>query len=54
MGVCRHLPQAGDAHIAVEPWDWRYCAEKVRAQKYAFDENALKPYLSLPVMQVSS
>ena len=36
---------------AVEPWDWRFCAEKVRLQKYAFDESGLKPFLSLPAMQ---
>lgn len=32
----------------VESWDWRYCAEKVRLEKYNFDESQLKPYLSLP------
>jgi peptidyl-dipeptidase Dcp len=32
----------------VESWDWRYCAEKVRLEKYKFDESQLKPYLSLP------
>lgn len=35
----------------VEPWDWRFCAEKVRLARYNFDEAALKPYLSLPSMQ---
>jgi peptidyl-dipeptidase Dcp len=29
------------------PWDWEYYAEKVRAQKYAFDESQLRPYLEL-------
>ncbi len=28
-------------------WDWAYYAEKVRQQKYAFDESQLKPYLEL-------
>ncbi|MDN5926948.1 MAG: M3 family metallopeptidase [Hyphomicrobiales bacterium] len=32
---------------AVAPWDWRYYAEKLRAQEYAFDEAELKPYLQL-------
>jgi len=36
---------------AVEPWDWRYCAEKVRMQQFDFDESQLKPFLSLPAMQ---
>ncbi len=31
----------------VESWDWWYYAEKLRKEKYAFDENELKPYLSL-------
>jgi peptidyl-dipeptidase Dcp len=29
------------------PWDWSYYSEKVRAEKYAFDESQLKPYLEL-------
>eukprot|EP00523_Entomoneis_sp_CCMP467_P005958 CAMPEP_0168733478 /NCGR_PEP_ID=MMETSP0724-20121128/8314_1 /TAXON_ID=265536 /ORGANISM="Amphiprora sp., Strain CCMP467" /LENGTH=683 /DNA_ID=CAMNT_0008780543 /DNA_START=129 /DNA_END=2180 /DNA_ORIENTATION=+ len=31
----------------IQAWDWRYYAEKVRKAKYDFDENLLKPYLSL-------
>ncbi|CAJ1951936.1 unnamed protein product [Cylindrotheca closterium] len=31
----------------IEPWDWRFVAEKVRISKYSFDESLLKPYLSL-------
>jgi len=31
----------------IQPWDWRYYAEKVRQSKYNFDESTLKPYLSL-------
>ena len=29
------------------PWDWAFYAEKVRAQKYAFDESQLRPYFEL-------
>jgi peptidyl-dipeptidase Dcp len=29
------------------PWDWSYYTEKVRAERYAFDESQLKPYLEL-------
>jgi peptidyl-dipeptidase Dcp len=36
--------------VAIEPWDWRYYAEKVRCAKYDFDANELKPYLSLDCM----
>lgn len=32
---------------AVQPWDWEYYAEKVRAEKYQVDENLIKPYFEL-------
>lgn len=28
----------------LEPWDWRYYAEKLRQQKYALEEEQLRPY----------
>lgn len=28
-------------------WDWSYYAEKVRAQRYAFDESEVRPYFEL-------
>lgn len=34
-------------NFKLEPWDWRYYAEKLRQRRYDFDEEALKPYLSL-------
>lgn len=33
--------------IKVEAWDYKYFSEKVRKQKFALDENQLKPYLQL-------
>jgi peptidyl-dipeptidase Dcp len=42
----RLASQAGNNH-EIEPWDWRYYAEKLRAERFAFDEAALKPYLQL-------
>ena len=30
-----------------EPWDWWYYAEKVRRSEYSFDEESVRPYLSL-------
>ena len=33
--------------ITIEPWDYRYYAEKVRMAKYDLDENEVKPYLQL-------
>ncbi|MCG2840522.1 M3 family metallopeptidase [Sandaracinobacter sp. RS1-74] len=38
---------ASDGVQTLEPWDWRFYSEKVRAERYAFDENQLKPYLPL-------
>ncbi len=35
------------AKLVVEPWDYRYYAEKVRKAKYDLDENEVKPYLQL-------
>lgn len=37
---------AGDK-ITIEPWDYRYYAEKVRKQKYDLDSNEVKQYLQL-------
>ena len=37
----------GGAKITIEPWDYRYYAEKVRQAKYDLDQNALTPYLQL-------
>src|SRR6185312_11355311 len=33
--------------VKIEPWDYRYYAEKVRKAKYDLDTNELKPYLQL-------
>ncbi len=38
---------AGTPRIRIEPWDYRFYAEKVRVQKYDLDANVLKPYLQL-------
>ena len=38
---------SGAAKITIEPWDYRYYAEKVRKAKYDLDENEVKPYLQL-------
>lgn len=33
--------------ITIEPWDYRFYAEKVRKQKYDLDFNEVKPYLQM-------
>jgi peptidyl-dipeptidase Dcp len=38
--------KAGDK-VTIEPWDYRYYAEKVRKAKYDLDANEIKPYLQL-------
>src|SRR5690606_8921669 len=37
--------EGGDFELA--PWDWDFYTEKVRVEKFAFDEAQLKPYLEL-------
>ena len=41
----------GAAKITIEPWDYRYYAEKVRKAKYDLDRNAVMPYLQLEKMR---
>ncbi len=33
--------------FALEPWDWRYYTEKIRAARFNLDEQALRPYFKL-------
>ncbi|MBW8707879.1 MAG: M3 family metallopeptidase [Alphaproteobacteria bacterium] len=35
------------SNFPLAPWDWRYYAEKLREEKYDFDEAQLKPYFQL-------
>jgi peptidyl-dipeptidase Dcp len=35
------------AGITIEPWDYRYYAERVRKSKYDVDDNEVRPYLQL-------
>lgn len=36
--------------VPIAAWDWRYLAEKVRAQAFDLDNSALKPYFTLDNM----
>ena len=38
---------AGSDKFKLQAWDWRYYAEKVKQQKYNFDETAFREYLPL-------
>jgi peptidyl-dipeptidase Dcp len=41
------VADAEGANITIEPWDYRYYAEKVRQQKYDLDSDEVKDYLQL-------
>ncbi|MFT3914959.1 MAG: M3 family metallopeptidase [Anaeromyxobacteraceae bacterium] len=41
------VADADKAGITIEPWDYRFYAEKVRKARYDLDENEVKPYLQL-------
>ena len=43
----QRVADAEGAKITIEPWDYRYYAEKVRKAKYDLDSDQLKPYLQL-------
>jgi peptidyl-dipeptidase Dcp len=38
---------AGQGGMTIEPWDWRYWAERVRRQRFAVDDAEVKPYFEL-------
>jgi peptidyl-dipeptidase Dcp len=38
---------SSDSQGEIEPWDWRYWAEKVRRTQYAIDDAEVKPYFEL-------
>ena len=46
----RAMAHAQGATHAIEPWDWRYYAEKVRKERYHVDDAELKSYFSLDRM----
>jgi len=54
LGVAGKELEAMQAMVAstggkfkLEPWDWRYFAEKVKKARYEFDEDEVRQYLSL-------
>jgi peptidyl-dipeptidase Dcp len=46
-GALQALVAEEGGNFKLAPWDWRYYAEKLRQRRYEFDEDALKPYLTL-------
>ena len=39
--------KASGGNFTVKPWDWAMYADKLKAKKYALDEDAVKPYFEL-------
>lgn len=39
--------EADGKDFEVRPWDWQMYADKVRQQRYAFDEETVKPYFEI-------
>ncbi|MEO0363495.1 MAG: M3 family metallopeptidase, partial [Pseudomonadota bacterium] len=44
------IAAAEGANLKIEPWDWRFYAEKQRKAEHDLDEAELKPYLELDAM----
>jgi peptidyl-dipeptidase Dcp len=42
--------QASGVSHSIEPWDWRFWAERVRQRRYAIDDAEVKPYFALERM----
>jgi peptidyl-dipeptidase Dcp len=46
-GALQALIARQGANFRLAPWDWRYYAEKLRQERYAFDAEQLQPYFQL-------
>src|SRR6266581_1958752 len=51
QGVADAEAAQGGQTVKIEPWDYRYYAEKVRKARYDLDQNAVTPYLQLEKMR---
>ena len=50
LAKLQDMAASDGANIKIEPWDWRFYAEKVRAAEFNLDEARIKPYLPLDGM----
>ena len=50
----QRIAQSEGANHAIAPHDWRHYAEKLRAERFDFDDGELKPYLSLDRVRAAS
>lgn len=49
----RELAAALGEPTDLQPWDWRYLAEKLRVRDYALDDAELKPYFALDAVRTA-
>ena len=47
QALVAQMQAEGEGGAVIEPWDWRYWAEKVRRERYALDDAEVKPYFAL-------
>src|SRR5690606_21344036 len=45
--IDREQAAKGEPSFELQPWDWAYYTEKVRADQYTFDESQLRPYFEM-------
>ncbi len=45
--IYQKMLEKDESGAKLQPWDWRYYAEKYRAEKYAIDDAEVRPYFSL-------
>ena len=45
--IDREQAAKGEPSFELQPWDWAYYTEKVRADQYNFDESQLRPYFEM-------
>ncbi|MBQ8702799.1 MAG: M3 family metallopeptidase [Bacteroidales bacterium] len=45
--IYQRMLSADEPGAKLQPWDWRYYAEKYRVEKYAIDDAEVRPYFSL-------
>ena len=48
------IAAAEGANHAIAPHDWRHYAEKLRTERFSFDDGELKPYLSLAQVRAAA
>lgn len=46
-GVLNAAIAADGKNFQVQPWDWQMYADKVKKERYAFDEETVKPYFEI-------